>query len=233
MTVVTELFDLQETDLALDRDRARLTEIEEAMQESEELIEARRARAEKQEVLGGFRARQKDIEWEVDEVRAKASEMEAKLYGGTVRNPKELSDLDTDVRSLKGQASKREDALLALMEEAEAAEAEFRAADALCSEIEAASQANREELLREKSAIKPEVERLEAQRAQQVARIDRAALSLYQVLRERRGGQAVAHVERGMCKGCRITLPMSVLQKARAGVGLVQCVSCERILLVN
>jgi predicted nucleic acid-binding Zn-ribbon protein len=43
----------------------------------------------------------------------------------------------------------------------------------------------------------------------------------------------VAHVERGMCKGCRITLPMSVLQKARAGVGLVQCVSCERILLVN
>ncbi len=233
MTVVTELFNLQEIDLALDRDRARLAEIEEAMQESEELIEAQRVKAEKEEVLGGFRARQKDIEWEVDEVRAKASEMEAKLYGGTVRNPKELSDLDTDVRSLKGQASKREDALLALMEEAEAAEAEFRAADARYSEMEAASQAGREELLRERSGIEPELERLEAQRTQQVAGIDRAALSLYQLLRERRGGQAVVHVERGMCQGCRITLPMSVLQKARAGVGLVQCVSCERILLVN
>ncbi|HET9477413.1 MAG TPA: hypothetical protein VFP63_07985 [Dehalococcoidia bacterium] len=233
MTVVTELFTLQEIDLALDRDRARMAEIEEAIQESEELIEARRVRAEKEDALAGFRARQKDIEWEVDEVRSKASEMEAKLYGGTVRNPKELSDLDTDVRSLKGQASKREDALLALMEEAEAAEAEFRAADAVYSEMEAAFRSNREELLREKSGIEPEVERLRAQRAEQVAGIDRATLGLYQLLRERRGGQAVAHVERGMCQGCRITLPMSVLQKARAGVGLVQCVSCERILLVN
>jgi predicted nucleic acid-binding Zn-ribbon protein len=36
-----------------------------------------------------------------------------------------------------------------------------------------------------------------------------------------------------MCQGCRITLPTSMLQKARAGLGLVQCVSCERILLVS
>ena len=233
MTIVAELLSLQEIDLALDRDRSRLEEIEAAMQDSEELIEARQVRAQKEEVLGGFRARQKDIEWEVDEVRAKATEMEAKLYGGTVRNPKELSDLDTDVRSLKGQASKREDSLLALMEEAEAAEAEFRVADATCAQIEADARATREQLLREKAGLEPEVARLEAQRKEQVAGIDRASLGLYELLRERRGGQAVAHVERGMCQGCRITLPMSVLQKARTGVGLVQCVSCERILLVN
>jgi predicted nucleic acid-binding Zn-ribbon protein len=43
----------------------------------------------------------------------------------------------------------------------------------------------------------------------------------------------VAVVERGLCQGCRISLPMSVVQKARAGAGLVKCVSCERILLVS
>lgn len=233
MTVVTELFDLQVIDLALDRARVRLEEIKEGKQESEELIEARQARLEKEAVLATFRERQKDIEWEVDEVRAKASEMETKLYGGSVRNPKELSDLDADVRSLKGQASKREDTLLALMEEAEAAESEFRAADTACSQMEAAWQANREELVREESDIEPEVVRLEERRSSLMAGIDRAALGLYELLRERRGGQAIALVERGMCQGCRITLPMSVLQKARTGAGLVQCVSCERILLVN
>jgi predicted nucleic acid-binding Zn-ribbon protein len=159
--------------------------------------------------------------------------MEAKLYGGTVRNPKELSDLDADVRSLKAQAAKREDVLLALMEEAEAADAEYRGAEAEYLRIESAWQANRAGLLSERAELEPEVERLEAQRGQQIAEIGRAALGLYQLLRERRAGQAVARVERGMCQGCRITLPMSVLQKARAGVGLVQCVSCERILLVN
>lgn len=233
MTAVTELVALQEIDLALDRARARLAEIEEGVQETEELAAARQAKAEKEEVLAGFRARQKDLEWEVDEVRSKASEMEAKLYGGTVRNPKELSDLDADVRSLKAQAAKREDVLLALMEEAEAADAECRGAEAEYLRIDSAWQANRTGLLEEKAELEPEVERLEAQRGQQVAEIGRASLGLYQLLRERRGGQAVARVDRGMCQGCRISLPMSVLQKARTGVGLVQCVSCERILLVT
>jgi predicted nucleic acid-binding Zn-ribbon protein len=36
-----------------------------------------------------------------------------------------------------------------------------------------------------------------------------------------------------MCQGCRISLPMSVLQRARTGVSVVQCVSCERILLLT
>ena len=63
--------------------------------------------------------------------------------------------------------------------------------------------------------------------------MDLAALSLYRALRERRQATAVAVVERGLCQGCRISLPMSVVQKARAGAGLVQCVSCERILLVS
>lgn len=233
MTAVTELVALQEIDLALDRARARLAEIEEGVQETEELAAARQAKAEKEEVLAGFRARQKDLEWEVDEVRSKASEMEAKLYGGTVRNPKELSDLDADVRSLKAQAAKREDVLLALMEEAEAADAECRGAEAEYLRIDSAWKANRTGLLAEKAELEPEVERLEAQRGQLIAEIGRASLGLYELLRERRGGQAVARVDRGMCQGCRISLPMSVLQKARTGVGLVQCVSCERILLVT
>ncbi len=99
--------------------------------------------------------------------------------------------------------------------------------------IESAWKANRTGLLAERAELEPEIGRLEEQREQRIAEIGRASLGLYQLLRERRGGQAVARVDRGMCQGCRISLPMSVLQKARTGVGLVQCVSCERILLVT
>jgi len=233
MTAATELFALQEIDLALDRARARLQEIDEGIQETEELAEARQLKIDKEEVLSGLRSKQRELEWEVDQVRSKASEMEAKLYGGTVRNPKELSDLDTDVRALKAQASKREDVLLALMEEAETAEGEWRAAETEYSRIEADWSANRKVLLDEKAELEPEVQRLELQRTEQLSEIDRASFRLYEILRERRAGHAVARVEQGMCQGCRITLPMSVLQKTRTGVGLVQCVSCERILLVG
>ena len=103
MSVAAELYDLQEVDLALDRHRARLQEIEEAIQESEELVQARQLKEEASQVVAGLRSRQTELEWDVDNVRSKASEVEVKLYGGTVRNPKELSDLDTDLKLLKGR----------------------------------------------------------------------------------------------------------------------------------
>ncbi|MFQ5473512.1 MAG: zinc ribbon domain-containing protein, partial [Dehalococcoidia bacterium] len=85
----------------------------------------------------------------------------------------------------------------------------------------------------EKADLEPEIERLRAARESESAGLDRAALALYQALRERRAGTAVAIVERSMCGGCRITLPTSILKKARAGNELVQCVSCERMLVVT
>jgi predicted nucleic acid-binding Zn-ribbon protein len=82
----------------------------------------------------------------------------------------------------------------------------------------------------EKLELQPEAERLQTQRDAQASDIARAPLSLYRLLRERLRGVAVAGVERGMCQGCRITLPTNIIQKARQPGALVQCVSCERIL---
>ncbi len=233
MTTAADIYALQETDLALDRARQRLSDIEAGLGESEELIEARQEMEAKRAVVTDLRARLKDLEWSVDEVRSKATEVEMKLYGGTVRNPKELSDLDLDLKSVRAQVARREDALLGHLVELEEAETQLAAAEENQAHVEAGWQAGQQALLQEKGQIEPEVERLQAVRESQPSGIDRAALNLYELLRVRRGGRAVATVERGMCQGCRITLPMSVLQKARAGLSLVQCVSCERILLVS
>ncbi len=233
MAIAAELYALQEIDLALDRDVARLAEIEDGLRESEELVQTRQLQEEKAQAVTELRARQKELEWDVDEVRAKASEVEAKLYGGTVRNPKELSDLQADLSALQSQTRKREDTLLGILVELDDAESELKRADSAYAETRAKWQAEQEELRTEKSQIEPEVQLLEVRRSDRSGAIDGAALSLYKLLRERRGGQAVAKVERGMCQGCRITLPMSILQKARTALELVQCVSCERVLFVN
>ena len=233
MATAAELYALQEIDIALDRDMARLAEIEDGLQESEELVQTRQLHEEKAQVVAELRARQKELEWAVDEVRAHASQVEAKLYDGSVRNPKELSDLQADLLSLQGQTRKREDTLLSLLVELDDAESEMKQADGAYAETHAKWQAAQEELRTEKSRIEPEIQELEVKRSDRSGAIDGAALSLYKLLRERRGGQAVAKVERGMCQGCRITLPMSILQKARTALELVQCVSCERVLFVN
>jgi len=233
MTTAAELYAFQEIDLALDRAKARVAEIEGQLGETEELSEAQQRAEERRRIVAELRSRQRELELAVDEVRAKASTVEKKLYGGSVRNPKELQDLQADLNALQGQVRKREDALLAVLVEMEEATAQMEEAESALSQVEARSRAEQRALEAEKSQIEPDIERLQEKQARQSTAMDRAALGLYHLLRERRGGQAVTTVERGMCQGCRITLPMSVLQKARAGQGLVQCVSCERILLAR
>jgi predicted nucleic acid-binding Zn-ribbon protein len=230
MTIAADLFALQETDLALDKALARLAEIEELTGETEELMATREALEAATKAVHELQSKQKDLEFEVEEVRTHAGQVEQKLYGGRVTNPKELQDLDADLRSLKNQTKTREDVLLTHLVELDEAEGVLREAQAAYDAAEAAWRADQGHLHEEKSQLEPEVARLQGVKEQQVAGIERAALSLYGLLRERRAGVAVAGVERGMCQGCRITLPTGVIQKARMP-GLVQCVSCERILV--
>lgn len=231
MTVAADLFALQETDFALDSARARLEETESQLGETEELTSARGWLEAAAEHLRQLRSTQSDLEFEADEVRAKVAAVEAKLYSGDVTDSRELSDLDADLKSINHNLQTREDALLTSLEQTEEGEAAAAQAQAILSDIEARWKAGQAQLQAEKADLEPQIERLRAIREEQSAAADRASLSLYDILRERRDGSAVATVERGMCQGCRITLPRNIIQKARNPGALVQCVSCERILV--
>jgi predicted nucleic acid-binding Zn-ribbon protein len=231
MADISGLLALQDTDLALDKARARLAEIEDSLGESEELIDARAVVDEKAAAAHELKVQQKDAELAIDEIRTKAADIEKKLYSGQVKNPKELEDLDLDLKSLRENIRRREDDLLVVLEQVETADGELREATEHRDRLDSEWKSSQESMLAEKSTIEPEVEHLQAARDEQATDFERTVISLYDLLRDRRGGQAVARVERGMCQGCRITLPVSVLQRARSSNGVVQCVSCERILV--
>lgn len=233
MTTAADLFSLQEIDLALDAAKARLAEVEEALGETEELIEVRNVVEEREQRLRELRSRQSDEEMSVDEVRGKAEKVDQKLYSGTVTNPKELGDLHADFKMLNRQASEMEDTLLATLVEIDEAEAALTEAQTAYADLHARWEEDQGRLRAERDELEPEIARLGSERESAAADLDPRALSLYGLLRERRGGVAVAKVDRGMCGGCRISLPSATLTKAKTGTELVQCVSCERILLVN
>jgi uncharacterized protein len=233
MVTAPDLYALQETDQALDKAKGRLAEIEAQLGESEEMILAREVAEEKRAGVDQLRSHLSEAEDSVEDIRTKAASVEGKLYGGTVTSPKELSDLSDDLKSLRHLVATREDILLGLLVEIEDADAQLAGAQAEYGNIESTWKQQQEGLLKEKAQLEPQIASLQAQRDAQSSSVDPGSLRLYELLRERHGGYAVARVERGMCQGCRITLPMSLLQKVRSGVGLVQCVSCERILLVG
>jgi predicted nucleic acid-binding Zn-ribbon protein len=233
MAIAAELHVLQETDSAIDAARATLADVEDQLGETEELAAARAAVEESREALAPLRDSQRDIEWRVEDARSHLAAVESKLYGGTVRNPKELAGLNDDANMLKAQFRQREDELLNHMVKVEEQETAWRQAEAALKEVEGRWRAEQADLLAQKARLEAELAELEASRRTQAERIDGRVLELYDLLRDRRQGKAVVKVERGMCQGCRISLPMSVLQKARSGFDVVQCVSCERILYVS
>ncbi len=112
MRAIMLLAQLNEIDLTVDAQKARLTEIIEALREPAALITARRGLAQAETDLAHCRAVQKELEAAQSDAADKRARAETRLYGGSVRNPKELEDLQRDVAQLRRQLSQVEDHLL-------------------------------------------------------------------------------------------------------------------------
>jgi predicted nucleic acid-binding Zn-ribbon protein len=232
MRKVELLHDLQVVDSALDQARARLARIAQQWGRREAVEAAAAARDAAQRELRRRQAEQRDLELEIEKLRGKIKADTDKLYSGRVTNPRELADLAREVEQEQRRLSDREDRLLLLFDEVEAAQAAAQQAAAAYAETEAAWQREQAELATARRELEAEIARLTARREAIVAQVDTASLRLYENLRRTRGGLAVVPVQQRTCQGCRITLPSGEEQRARTSPDLVTCGSCGRILYV-
>lgn len=228
-----QLYELQEVDLEIDAKRETLSEVLSRLGESEVLDEVRLSLARVEEKLVELQRTQKEVEREVEDLQAKAAMATDKLYGGTVKNPKELTSLQGQLSNFKRKMGDGDDKTLDIMSEVEAAQKEVSLKRNEVTKIEEEWQAEQASLSQEQTELSVALTTLEPRRKELASRLDTLSLELYEALRQKRQGRAVAKLERGMCQGCRIALPMSELQRARMGQELVQCGSCERILYVS
>jgi len=230
MSRLSDLVRLQETDLALDTRRASLADADARLGETEVIVALRVRVDELRAIARTAEASQKDVDLEADALRAKIAPAEQKLYSGSIKNPKELADLQADIDQLKRHLSSVEDRDLEALAAAETARADLRAAE---TELAALEQAWRDEQTALHDRIEQataEIAAFEAERLQQAAAIDPELLARYDHIRRVHQGRGVAKLDRNLCLGCRISLPVSAVNRARAGNVLVQCPNCERIL---
>jgi len=96
--------------------------------------------------------------------------------------------------------------------------------------VEAEWQSQQQQLSADMEQLKAVLSNLQHKRQTLSAEIDPGAVELYHELKEKKG-TAVAKVEQGICRGCRISLSATELQRARSG-SLTQCSSCGRILFL-
>jgi uncharacterized protein len=230
MSRISQLFDLQQIDSSLDRRVARMRQIDEQMVDSPELIAARAAHQEARALLAGRQAVLKRLSYDAEDVSTRLKTQEKRLYGGTIKNPKELSQVQEEVDHLKTRIRTLDDSILEAMLEVEEAETLAASASAELLKNEQDLTQFQAGLVEEKDKLTEQAKVLQVKRQRGVADIPWADLQAYERLRRAKGGVAVAGVLKGLCGGCHVSVPAHVLRTARGSAEFTPCPSCGRIL---
>jgi predicted nucleic acid-binding Zn-ribbon protein len=230
MSIAKQLYQLQEVELEIETNEQALKQIASQLGENQVVVRVQTKLAQEQQSLDELRRQQHSAEWEIDDITTKLRTAEEELYSGRIRNPKELTSLQHEVEGLKAKRGQLEDKALEIMDQVEHAEASVATISGELKTVEAEWQSQQQQLSTDMERLKTILADLKQKQQLNSAKIDHQAVQFYGELKKQKG-QAVAKVEQGICRGCRISLPTAELQRARSG-NLVQCGSCGRLLFL-
>jgi predicted nucleic acid-binding Zn-ribbon protein len=221
---------LQKVDLQIDHLNARLKEIDLLLKENTVVREAEKAVQNAEMDAANCRRLLKSAEDAVEAQRIKIETIEASLYGGKIRNPKELQDLQNDVASLKRHLSTLEDEQLNAMLVLEELDAALKEASASLVAAQGQFISQNADLTGEQSKIIENLQRLTGERDAALKPLTSESISIYRRLRELKRGIAVSLAADGACTACGSELRPEEMQSARNPNTIVFCDSCGRIL---
>ena len=172
------------------------------------------------------------MESDVDTVRQREAKDQRLLDSGSVA-PKEMTNLQHELETLKRRQSDLEDQELELMERLEVAETALATARAgqekAHADLERAGQLRDDAL----ADIADSTARHEAARNEIAGAVPAPLLALYERIRTQTGGTGAAMLQARQCQGCRLELYGNQLSAVRNADPheVVRCENCGRILV--
>ncbi|MGD0355003.1 MAG: C4-type zinc ribbon domain-containing protein [Dehalococcoidia bacterium] len=231
MSLAKRVFELHQIEQAILSQRNQADEIDLRLNHNSAYEKAREELSAAEQGEADLEGKYKELDAESEQLRNNIQRINDKLYGGKIKNPKELMSFEQEAAMLKSNLVPKDDLLLAMMERLESRKAEVQRLQELCKTIEAAWNKEKPELKVEREKVVAEVAKLEKKRKEIAEDIDSSALSAYEGIKGRKS-QPVVRVEQGKCMGCRVTLSISELQRVR-GMSIVTCSNCGRILYLS
>jgi predicted nucleic acid-binding Zn-ribbon protein len=235
-SVQVRLLDLQDLDSRADQlrhqrrslpEHARLTELAETRARLDGQIQDARI------VVEDLTGEQTKVDADVELVKARRERDQQRLDQGLVSNPKDIQRMQQEMISLERRITSLEDDEIEVMERLEEAQASL---DSLTGQL---------------TDTDKEIEQTTAARDAKLAEVDQALgelgtrrsplgaelpadlLSLYDRLRETRGGVGAALLRARQCGGCMLDLDNAELATIRAAAAddVIRCEECSRILV--
>jgi predicted nucleic acid-binding Zn-ribbon protein len=227
---------VQELDTRLDALRHQLATIPEAAALAE--LAARRA-----EVDGRVRdlrvevddltAEQRRADADVEQVKARRERDQTLVDAGSISDPKALQRMLGELESLHRRISDLEDVEIEVMERLEAAQAALEEHSAELAKLDRDVEALEHTRAHKARELDEQVAAVAAERKTTASGVPADLLTLYEKLREQKGGTGAAALRGRECSGCRLTLNPADLGviAAAAADEVIRCEECSRILV--
>lgn len=180
MIVVKKLYELQKIDLEIRREQETLDEINRQLGDNETVLGARAELLAEEEHLSDIGQQQRDVEWEIEDLRSRIAQINDKLYGGNVKNPKELVSLEQEVGILKTNMRQKEDQLLDMMADAETSQKRLKLSTEQLKKLEGEWQQEQKALTQRQTEVRNRLVDFKERRQSVSADIVPEALELYE-----------------------------------------------------
>lgn len=177
-------------------------------------------------------ASQEKAESDVQQVADRVARDQARLDGGSA-TPKELEGLQHELGTLAGRLAELEEVELEVMQQLEDAQSAL-AELTLDREKVSTQLAETQGVLASKFAeLDAQISEQKTNRAAIVAELPKDLVDLNEKIRTDFGGVGAAHLHRGACQGCHISLDAEELNRIKATPAetVVRCEQCRRILV--
>jgi hypothetical protein len=200
----------------------RIKQIEDRLKEKEMEFE------NEKKGLNDLKRQGRDIEREIQDLEVKINKSQQKL--SQIKSNKEYTAALKEIDDLKFMKESTEDKALEIMESIEEKEKEL-------AKMEKDLKAHREDcekmkrdILKEAEELEREIVELKKERIECERSVEQELLDRYNFLMERRDGQAISPVIKGVCQTCHMGIPPQKFIELIKGESLMTCPNCNRII---
>ena len=202
---------LRELDTGLVKEKENLTQLE---NRTKDLLRQRKAK-----------------ELELASKEEEGRKMQAQLY--QLKTNQEYSAKLKEIGAVKADTSVIEDAILALLDEADKLNIQIKEEKERIAEREKKTNAEKQKLDSRDKEIKDKLSQLDSQRSQLTQQITPKILAKYEKIIANRDYLAIVKVDNNSCQGCFMNVPPQVINLIKMYDNLVICEMCQRILYID
>ena len=226
------LMGLQELDLKIEKNRTKEEKLSSQIEgERRRVLELEENLLKKKEMLKHIQIERRNIERGIQEIDLLLAKHEEEKY--KVKSNEEFAALEKEISQGEQEKNRAEDILLELMEREESLGEELPTLEKAGKEASKDCQEKEHILRADLDSTIEQLKHLGNNRKKNISELNFVLFQRYEQLQKARGNPVVLPITDGICDGCNVKVPPSLVARVRRREEIVYCENCTRILYIN